>query len=125
MLKLFSYVVRFDSGFAPNPFWDYCSLACCKPQIRKHANVNDWIVGTGAKTNDSNYKLVYAMQVTEKLSFDAYFEDTRFYTKRPSDGIVEKRGDNICYKEAFGKFDVLPFHHTRDNLRTDLSGEHA
>jgi hypothetical protein len=47
--SLYSYVVRSDSGFAPNPFGEYCTLACCKPQIRKRARVGDWIVGCGSK----------------------------------------------------------------------------
>ena len=32
---LFSYVVATDSGFAPNPFFGLCTLACCKPAIRR------------------------------------------------------------------------------------------
>lgn len=32
---LFSYIVRWDHGFAPNPFHGICSLATCKPGIRK------------------------------------------------------------------------------------------
>ena len=42
--SLFSYVVRSDGGFAPNPFFGYCTLATCKPRIRKGALVGDWIV---------------------------------------------------------------------------------
>lgn len=40
-MKLFSYIVTHDAGFAPNPFWGYCTLACCKPAIRRTANVGD------------------------------------------------------------------------------------
>ncbi len=47
-LKIYSYVVRYDSGFAPNPFGDYCSLATCKPRIRKSIHKDDWVVGTGS-----------------------------------------------------------------------------
>lgn len=32
---LFSYVVETDSGFAPNPFFGVCTLARCKPSIRR------------------------------------------------------------------------------------------
>ena len=42
----FMYVVKVDSGFAPNPVGGLCTLACCKPTIRKTANVGDWIIGT-------------------------------------------------------------------------------
>ncbi len=47
MAIIHSYIVRYDSGFAPNPFYGFCTLATCKPDIRKHAQVGDWIVGTG------------------------------------------------------------------------------
>jgi len=42
--SLYSYVVRYDSGFAPNPFGGYCTLATCKPEIRKTAQLGDWLV---------------------------------------------------------------------------------
>ena len=32
---VYEYVMTSDSGFAPNPFHGTCTLACCKPRIRK------------------------------------------------------------------------------------------
>ena len=32
---VYEYVMTSDSGFAPNPFHGACTLACCKPKIRK------------------------------------------------------------------------------------------
>ena len=46
MPNLFSYVLRYDDGAAPNPFWGTCTLAICKPAIRRKANLGDWVVGT-------------------------------------------------------------------------------
>lgn len=46
-MTLYSYVVAHDFGFAPNPFDGLCTLATCKPDIRKKAAVGDYIVGTG------------------------------------------------------------------------------
>ena len=43
-MELYSYVIKHDSGFAANPFWGYCTLADCKPAIRRTAKVGDWIV---------------------------------------------------------------------------------
>jgi hypothetical protein len=37
-----------DYGFAPNPFFGVCTLATCKPKIRKAAAIGDWVVGTGS-----------------------------------------------------------------------------
>ena len=46
-MKIYSYIVKRDYGFAPNPFYGYCTLATCKPVIRKHAEIGDIIVGIG------------------------------------------------------------------------------
>ena len=67
-MKLFVYVVRYDSGFAPNPFFGYCTLATCKPGIRKGAQEGDWIAGVGSKQKGQTRKLVYAMKVEEIIS---------------------------------------------------------
>lgn len=40
-MKLFSYVVAREYGFAPNPFFGWCTLATCKPKIRVTAEVGD------------------------------------------------------------------------------------
>jgi len=37
-MKVYSYIVAYDSGFAPNPFHGICTLACCKPTIRRTAH---------------------------------------------------------------------------------------
>jgi Nucleotide modification associated domain 2 len=44
-MRLFSYKMTNDSGFAPNPFWGRLTLATCKPEIRKAKRVGDWIAG--------------------------------------------------------------------------------
>lgn len=103
-MKLHSYVVRYDSGFAPNPFYGYCTLATCKPPIRKSAAVEDWIVGCGS--NDRSVRrgghLVYAMRVTDALDFRAYAADPRFHQKIPYRRGSRKQscGDNIYYRNA-------------------------
>ncbi|WP_442940102.1 hypothetical protein [Nostoc sp.] len=38
-MRLFSYCLTCDSGAAPNPFWELCTLAICKPRIRRVANI--------------------------------------------------------------------------------------
>ena len=102
--KLYSYVVAHDHGFAPNPYHEYCTLACCKPRIRGDANIGDYVIGTAsiAKGKDDCH-VVYAMRVTEVLSFDQYWSDKRFQIKKPRfDGDeVLHRGDNI-YQRTCG-----------------------
>lgn len=103
-MKLYSYVVRYDSGFAPNPFYGWCTLATCKKQIRKSAQVGDWIVGTGSDNHDVRRGgcLVYAMRVTDTMTFEEYNADLRFQSKKPYRRGSRKQscGDNIYFRNA-------------------------
>ena len=72
MKRLYSYVLRFDDGAAPNPFWQTCTLAICKPAIRRTSRIGDWVIGTGSKnsklkdgnTYDLSDSVIYAMKIT-------------------------------------------------------------
>ena len=99
-MTLYSYVVARDYGFAPNPFFGVCTLATCKPKIRKHAQVDDWIVGTGSKSYGLEGRLVFAMKVAETLTFDNYWADLRFLRKKPnlSGSLKQAYGDNIYHR---------------------------
>ena len=99
-MDVFVCVVVNDSGFAPNPFFGHCTLATCKPVIRRTAGVGDWIAGVGSAQRGQEGRLVYAMRVAETMSFDEYWDDTRFALKRPiADGDSQQRcGDNIYHK---------------------------
>ena len=79
--KLYSYVIPYDNGFAPNPFFGYCTLACCKPDIRRCAKDGNWVVGTGSLRTVGVNKMVYAMKVKEVLSFDEYSRDKKLFIK--------------------------------------------
>jgi len=104
MVRIHSYVVRYDSGFAPNPFYGYCTLATCKPSIRRSASVGDWVVGSGS--NDRTVRrgghLVHAMRVTDTLTFDEYDADPRFGPKKPFRNGSRKQscGDNIYFRNG-------------------------
>ena len=117
--SLFSYVVRYDSGFAPNPFHGYCTLATCKPRIREHAQIGDWIVGTGsnAKGIRRGGHLVYAMKVTEILSTAEFWHDPRFEKKRPNlfHNWVMASGDNIYEPLGRGRWRQLNSYHSYED----------
>ena len=104
MTKIYSYVVRYDSGFAPNPFYGYCTLATCKPRIRQSAAIGDWVIGSGSnnKAMRRGGHLVYAMRITETMTFDAYNADPRFENKKPYRYGSRKQscGDNIYYRAS-------------------------
>lgn len=115
-MKVYSYVVARDYGFAPNPFYGACTLATCKPNIRKSAQVGDWVVGTGSKRYGLNGKLVYAMKVTEILTYDQYWNDPRFYQKRPNlrGSLKQAYGDNIYHRNPkTGRWVQVDSHHSR------------
>lgn len=88
IMKLYSYFLRFDTGFALNPFGKYCTLATRKLRIRKKAKPGDWVIGTGSAQAIGDKKLVYAIQAKEKLAFSEYWEDPRFAEKRPHKGLI-------------------------------------
>jgi len=94
-------VVTRDYGFAPNPFYGFCTLATCKPKIRKTAEVGDWVIGTGSKTRGREGHIVHAMRVTEAIQFDEYWKDPRFQEKRPNMRGSKKQafGDNIYHRD--------------------------
>lgn len=101
-MKLHSYVVARDYGFAPNPFFGVCTLATCKPRIRSVAQIGDWVVGTGSKKRKRHKTIVYAMRVTGAITFNQYWADARFQAKKPNLRGSKKQafGDNIYSKEG-------------------------
>ena len=113
-MKLYSYIVTHDTGFSPNPFWGHCTLADCKPTIRRTAKIGDWIVGLSSKTKGNT--IIYAMCVEEILHYDQYYRDSRFvmkipnYTKRK---VVYKCGDNIYRPTSNGEFHQLQSMHSK------------
>lgn len=116
MGKLYSYVVARDYGFAPNPFFGFCTLATCKPEIRKAAHVDDWVVGTGSKTRNHGDRIVFGMHVTEVVTFDEYWADPRFQVKKPYLLSSKKLafGDNIYFKKK-GVWHQENSHHSGAN----------
>ena len=100
--RLFSYKLANDSGFAPNPFFGYLSLATCKPQIRRAKKVGDWIAGfTSKKLNNDDVgseKLVYLMKVAKKIDYNIYWNEKKYKDKIPNletNDFIYKCGDNI------------------------------
>lgn len=122
-MKLYSYVVRYDYGFAPNPYHGVCSLATCKADIRGRAEVGDWIMGTGSAESKLAGRLVYAMPVEETLSFDEYWADARFAAKKPSMTSSLKRafGDNIYRRDSEGTWLQEESRHSSDDGSMNLT----
>ena len=132
--SLFSYVVVSDGGFAPNPFFGYCTLATCKPNIRSVAQVGDWIVGTGSAAVGRGGHLVYAMHVTDEIHTRSYWTDPRFQFKKPTfkgdwnrvsasgDNIYEWRGPN-CWRQLHSYHSHLDGRQNEAVTKTDTGVE--
>lgn len=112
---LFVYVIARDFGFAPNPFHGICTLATCKPGIRKSAAPGDWILGIGGKQlGEAHRKCILLMKVSDKISFQEYWNDARFSIKKPcrNGSHVKMLGDNIYHKSADGEWIQEDSHHS-------------
>lgn len=128
-MNVYSYVVARDFGFAPNPFYRYCTLATCKPTIRRLAVPGDLIIGTAPSPHRE--KVVFCMEVAEALTFDQYWADPRFQLKKPNlnSSIKAAFGDNI-YRSYAGGWLQADSHHTHvdgspseANIETDTSAD--
>ncbi len=128
-MTVLSYIVTHDGGFAPNPFHGCCTLACCKPRIRRTAQVGDWVVGLGR----CGETIVYAMQVQRVLPFEKYWR--AYPRKRPRWFSKDDRlrvGDNVYKPLGKDRFEQLPSCHShpsgrpnRKTAATDLGGENV
>lgn len=85
---LYVYAITRDFGFAPNPFHGSCTLATCKPGIRKSAKVGDWILGVGGANLKSAKKMYPINESFRKISFNGYWEDTGSLSKSLLEMVV-------------------------------------
>jgi hypothetical protein len=127
MTRLFTYVITQDGGFAPNPFHGVLTLNCCKPDIRRAAQVGDWVAGnTAANFPGGRGLLVYAMRVTAKMTMSEYDAWTRqnLPEKIPDwRGPYERRAGDSAYKFETDPPSRRPSSfHDLGERRRDLSG---
>jgi hypothetical protein len=121
------YVQPWDTGMAPNVEGDICTLATCKPAIRKNLDVgHEWVLALGAvktlmhvRGGKKQYeswrdRISYAMIPDERLTYDEYHRDKRFAGKIPHSR--EEPGDNL-YRLQDGHYVVSDF--VNDIHRTD------
>jgi len=138
MKRIYSYVLRFDDGAAPNPFWGTCTLTICKPAIRRTSRIGDWVIGTGSKNSklkdgkiyDLSDSLVYAMKITNKLTLAEYDE---FCSKNLNQKIPswfnkdwrKRMGDCIYDFANVDEPNLRKGVHNQSNAERDLSGKYA
>lgn len=122
-MGMFAYKITRDFGFAPNPFHGLCTLATCKPHVRKGAREGDLVVGCGSAKNRLAGRMIFIMRVTGKCTFQEYWDATRFVEKRPNFKSSRDRayGDNIYHHDNAGQWLQERSHHTFEDgsLNTD------
>ena len=130
---LYSYCIPIDDGAAPNPYWDTCTLAICKPVIRRVANIGDWIVGLGSKNSpigDIHNKIVYIMKISNKLTFAQYDEfcKTNLTKKIPvitNEDPIYHLGDCIYDFSKYPNVEQRKGVHKEGNQPIDLGGKYV
>ena len=86
---VYEYVMTSDSGFAPNPFHGACTLACCKPKIRKGVanEIFGEIFGKIKKTLAPNERLTKKKkeEILKDLGLEATEEETETFDSQIKD----------------------------------------
>ncbi|MCY4519341.1 MAG: hypothetical protein OXC13_01020 [Caldilineaceae bacterium] len=116
--SVFVYTIAQDTGFAPNPFHSVCSLATCKPDVRKAAKPGDFIIGKAGAPRGTT--AVFVMEVNEIMTFDEYWREPQFECKKPrrNGDPMCACGDNIYHRSPDGGWGQAPsFHGVHDIAR--------
>jgi putative DNA base modification enzyme with NMAD domain len=133
-VRVFSYKIVRDFGFAPNPFDQVCTLATCKPRLRKSAKAGDIIVGCGSTANGLAGRVICIQRVSGKCTFQEYWDNPRFTMKRPFFKGSRRRayGDNIYHHDTAGRWIQEKAHHSfsdgvvnEENLAQDTDSDNV
>lgn len=120
MPSLFVYTLTFDTGFAPHVDEEgrFLTLATCKPDLRRMAQQEDWILGVGGvRLKGKDYgEVVFLGKLTEPpMTYDEYYRDKRF----------RGRLDNI-YSRRRGRLTRVGrsrFHQSREEMEHDWKSD--
>ena len=129
-MRLCSYVVVIDKGFAPEraPFSGFCTLAACTPNHQGlRLKKGDWVLGKQFGWIPGDY-LFMRCTSPDVLDFDNYYRDGRFAVKKAKAGTWRKRcGDNIYYRDKANQWvRELPFTTLHpESLRQDTLAVHG
>ena len=98
-MKLYSYKVVSDNGYAaPNPSGGICTLAYCKPGLRRSAQPGDYVIGLAGREYRRRAAVhcpivIYAMKVTHTCSFEEFRTDRQYQEHLSCDiNAIEEEG---------------------------------
>jgi hypothetical protein len=121
------YRLQTDSGAAPNVHGNVCSLAICKPVVRRSAKVGDYIIGLRGRSGElgklgphATDSVLYVMRVTRKMTFAEY---DAYCTAELSIKIPSPENEFVgdCQYTAAGE--QRPGPHGPAHMEHDLSGK--
>ena len=113
-MKVCAYIMTNDTGLAPNPFHDVCTLAVCTPNhVRANVNSGDYIVGIAGATlckkfrppvNIHEPRIIYIMKVDKCMGLNDYYNTNEYFKKIPTlnGSSIDMCGDNF-YKLINGE----------------------
>jgi hypothetical protein len=125
--RFFLYRLQTDNGTAPNITGGVCTMALCKPVIRRSAVVGDYIIGLRGRSGELGKlgphavdSILYVMRVTQKMTMAEY--DTHcsahLQIKIPS---PENDFTGDCQYTASGQQRSGP--HSPSHIDRDLGGK--
>jgi hypothetical protein len=119
--NVYFYVVDRDFGFAPNPFHGICTLATCKPVLRRVARPGDWVLGMGGARLRAVGRCIFAMKVSRRITFSEYWSDPHYRDKKPVRNGSKKMvvGDNIYFNQD-GRWRQADSHHSNPDGTPNL-----
>jgi hypothetical protein len=107
-MKLYSYVMTVDDGFAPNPTGGICTLAYCMRRMRRTVQVGDYVIGlAGNKYRKRRgvewpaYPIIYAMRVTDVIGFDEFSRRNPEHFNPHPDTRCQVATDRVLIGEDF------------------------
>ncbi len=85
------------------------------------AKEDDWVIGMGGAKLGAVGRCIFAMQVTEALTFDDYWVNPRYKDKRPvrNGSRTMMLGDNIYHRHN-GGWQQSDSHHSRPDGSPDI-----
>jgi hypothetical protein len=89
--RVYRYVIVHHGGFAPCFDGGLCTLACCKPAIRRTAKLGDWVLGFAPRSR-GEARLLYSMRVGRIVDFATYSTDPAYAGRRDNIWRTNGRG---------------------------------
>ena len=125
-MKLYSYIIVSDDGYAPNPSGDICTLAYCMSKMRRTVQPGDYVVGlAGAEYRKRvaahwpHYPVIYAMRVTEVAGFAEFHRNPRY--RRHRSAIPNAKAQAAKTDRALISTDFIYWGSAGPTLPEDLS----